>query len=358
MKYTIFILFLFSVSLSAQDYFYSNSLAMEMERISDIQNISKDDIEWLLEKIIEGEKVKTVLFNYGVEYQSSIRTPLSYSEYSEGVLVQEIKYFVDGRISNIISYNSNGTVHRNEIYEYSEDNKLLGIKTVDGSGETEESMEYRFREDGSLRTVFKYGDDKITHMENWNSFNNSLFMEQSIKGSLRDQRYFNEDGLIEKVQRYNGEDFIYEEVYTYYDNGIIQTITRSDYHRGTVIVESMNIQGQMIKEDAFKKDLLLYSSTYFYTGSELTGKEKRSSNLLEKWVYYNNDDERTGEDYYRQGLLEHKKRITDSETNSYTMELYNKGSVFMRLTYEDDVKIREEFLNEGKVTRTRELGEV
>jgi len=357
MKLIIPLLLLFNLSLSAQQYFYSNSLAMELDEISLIESVVMSETEWILKKTAEGNRVESVLFNFGEEKRKYLKDTDHYSEYVDGVLSEEINYRRDGQISKIVNYNTRGLVSDISLYEYNIKGELIAISLSDESGEILSKLEYATRDDGSLRIISRYTEDDVNHRESWNGYNGSIFMEERTGLSSRELVFYNELNNIEKVQQYVDDILTFEKQYSYYPDGVEKEIKKESYISGEITIESMNVSGQIIRSEVFDKDVFLYSIKYFYSGSQLIQKEKTGLDLSEKWIFHYSDDELIGEDFYKQRTLVQKKKITDSENNAYIIELYDSGKHFMNLIYSNDQKVREEFLSGGEIVRTRELGE-
>ena len=356
-------IFLFSFSIFSQEYFYSNSLAMELDPISDLSSMEFVDIEWVLEKNSQGNQIKSSLYHYGEIEKSylnlySANGYLEYSSESIGGIIREEMYFnSDGQISQLSIFGEEGSLEQIDEYQYDDNGDLKYIDTIDDKGEIISSLNYSIREDGSLRSLWEINSRSEEHSESWNSFDGSLFMEQRIKDSDKDLVYYNEDNRIERILKFDGDELVYEEFYQYYSDGTIKQIRKSNYVNHEISLEIMDTAGQLIRENVMESDILLYTIDYKYSEQNIIKKEKVGSGIKEKWIYFYENESLVREDYYNQGVLEQKKKIIDSENNSYIIELYDKGIPFMNLIFEDDIKVREEFLSEGRVIRTREIGD-
>jgi len=73
---------------------------------------------------------------------------------------------------------------------------------------------------------------------------------------------------------------------------------------------------------------------------------------LEEWRYTLNQAGKIGqEDYFRRGSLE--KITLYGQNDTRTEELYQDGSVFMKVYYQGDRRVKEEVYDEGKVVKER-----
>lgn len=359
MKYLIPLLFFLNISLFAQQFFYSNSLAMELSLILEINDIKKNETEWILEKNISESRTDSVLYHFGEEQKRMVRTSSHYSEFLEGTLREEINYRHDGLISDITFYNDLGTLTGKENYEYSSDGMLLSIKSNGPKEDILSLREYSLREDGSLRfiTLFDELDDEADHSETWNSYKGNFFMEERLYDSSREVVFFDENNNISIISQYVDDLLIYRELYSYYSDGIVKLIEKIFPETEKKYIVTFDELGRMLKEEYYIDSKWIYTMSHSYIGTNLAQTERIGSAIEEKWIYLYRDDENIGENYYKEGVLQQKKKITDADTDSYIVELYERGELFMNLIFSENVKIREEFISEGKILRIRELGD-
>lgn len=364
MKAAVVLLFILTFSLYAQEYYRSNSLAMEMERIQDSQPFEMDKVEWLLEKKVSGNSILSTLYHYGIPEKSITREYnnydilIYYSVRNKGILSEENRFGDDGAILEEAVFTGTGTLDWKNIYEYTDNGRILRIVRQNSEGEEISELDYRIRKNGSIRNITQSDNDLSEHRESWNGFGGILFMEERNSDSERELIYRNNKGLIEKKIRYRNNQKIDDENYSYSSGGEISKIVKTDYVNGESSIQTMNMSGQIVSEEKLVGEELIYRILYFYSDSKLSVKEKKGAALRERWEYVYIDDELSVESYYRQGDLEQKKTITDQNSNSYEILLYNHGEAFMNLVYDNDVKIREEYLSGGEIIRTRTLGDL
>jgi len=365
MRRYAFLIFLFlSFTISAQDYYLSNSLAMEMEYLESIDDIVIDQVEWLL-KVERRDKQKiSSLYKFGIEQKVIIREYNSngtldfYSESIDGILIEETDYDDDGKILESRTYNNDGTFDSLWNYLYDIDEELLKIEKKDKSGSVLSAIDYSFRDDGSIRSFFEYEEDSLKHREIWNSYNGEISMEMKAGDLLRDIVYYNDLNKVDSILQYDDDLLVYEEKYYYDNKGQSEKIEKYNYLTSYRIEILMNKNGYISTEKHYQKELLLFTTQYNYNDYQVIRKEKTGSGLREKWLYFYIDEQISEEVYYKQGVLIEKKKYTDPETGSYTLELFNKGEIFMNLVFEDDVKVREEYFEGGEIVRSRDLGDL
>ncbi|MDA3811129.1 MAG: hypothetical protein PF518_12475, partial [Spirochaetaceae bacterium] len=339
-------------------------LAMELDKIEPEQFLEKEKIEWLLKKEYEANREISTLYNNGQEFKNFIRSYNSkgflsfYSESKNNIPEEEIDFRKDGQIQENRVFLKDGSLNFKLIYVYNENAELLQIDKKDEADNLISSIDYTLRNDGSIRSFNEYEEGNLTHGEIWNSFHGQLYMEQRQTEGKRDIVYYNEDNKVVKILQYDGENLISDEVYEYYSDGTEKLIIKTNFLKSEIIQISKNVDGLIIREEKFRSDLLLYVIRYSYSAGNLVLKEKSGSGLREKWLYTYENDQIKKEDYYKQGVLVQKKKYTDPDTNSYIIELYNNDEIFMNLIYEDDKKIREEFIEGGRIIRIKDLGDL
>ena len=364
MKITIFLFCLFNFSIYAQEYFYSNSLAMEFERIIENDLLNLEDIPWVIKSEQSGNERKITLYKDGIENKILINKyndfgTLSFmTELMDGKTIEETDFKRNGQIEQYRSYDSEGLISERYFYIYNNHNELEKVEITNDLGELISFIEYYIRADGSIRSVYEYNDSELVHSEVWNSYDGSLFMENSSSDSSRDLVFYNNQNQKIKVQQYSGDDVIYEENYEYHGDGTIKSIDKMNYTIPETTSINMNLSGLIIRETLYRNDLLIYTITFDYSNTRLIQKEKYGTGIRGKWIYNYKDDKMISEEYYNQGILEQKKIITDSDNNNYIIELYHNNEAFMNVFYTDNVKTREEFLEKGRIIRVRDLGEL
>ena len=114
-----------------------------------------------------------------------------------------------------------------------------------------------------------------------------------------------------------------------------------------------NTEERLSKEIITKSNKTISETTYFYDDEGRKIKmNKVSDKGLEEWAfYYDSEGDLDREEYYQRGILE--KRTVYTNDNSYYEELFRYGELLIRVFYEDDVKIKEEFLENGKVIKVK-----
>jgi hypothetical protein len=359
-KLVLFFLII-GITVEAQDFYISNSLGMELTKIEDSES---RDIEWLLIKEKKEGRYFSTLFNWGEETKQFIReyndrgVEIFFGEVIKGIPVEETEYSGNGSISVERFFNPEGQLIEIKNYIYRYDGKLLRIESTDGSGSAGASRDYQIRYDGSIRSLSETDKDTLKHSEVWNAFGGALYLEQRTQNSEREMVYYDENKLISRIEYYAGDLLVYEDRFIYSDLNVLESISKKNFISFEFTDIFMNGDGEILKEIVSLNQIFQYTVLYTYSEGNLVKKEKTGSQVKEKWLYYYENNNKTEEEYYKQGILIQKKIILSSENNNYNIQLYNNGAVFMNLVYENDVKIREEFLDKGQIIRYRDLGDL
>lgn len=348
------------LAAQAQDFYRSNSLAMELEKLDKpLREDFEGEETWILEKRTEHGSIECILYLGGEETDRYLRNfgiggNLEYYSHRRGDrMVEEIFYRRDGAISEEKYYYSDGTLEAARTYSYDSRGNLLGVERMEGTGET--SLDYGLREDGSLRSVSGYREGDLQSRNSRSAFGGALHMEEDISGDIRDVSYYGEEGrLVRKVRYVKGEvQFIEENEYR--SDGTLSGVLISALSEGTETFRTMDSDGNPLKDETFRDGRLIMGLYYSYRNGRLYRLDTRAPGIREKQLFIYEGDFLKAEEFYVQGTLERVKKYSAADGNLYTVELYDRGEVFLVIHYSDDVKVREDHMSGGKVIRTKEL---
>lgn len=350
----ILILLLVTTSICAQNYYSSNSLAMEIESIDEFSGDFKDYGEWVLEKNETDTLIEKNLYNNGqlkrtlIEKNDRSGRTLYSSLTINGILREESLYSEKGLLEKEVFYKPDGSIDIIELYRYNESDELLGIDVQEGE-EEQKSYYYSIRSDGSLRSISGNEDSSR------NSYEGVLFLENLLSESRRELIFRNHKGYVEKILLYENNQLIRDEVRTYWTEEVVKEIRIVDKLSERETIQQMDKRGNLEEEEVYKDRKLQSGTYYFYNGEKIVRKEKKEPGIREHWLYTYEGDQLTFEEYYKKDVLIHRKVFSGTDQSTYELELIDRGEVFLIIHFEKDVKIREEYVSNGVVTKTREL---
>ncbi len=277
----------------------------------------------------------------------------------------------------------------NEERDY-EKGRLKSVRRFDGSGRIEE--EWQYEEDSLVsKTVFHYTNGRLGYTESFAGDGNLLFRDDYILSSKGELKEVNRTRLSGETQRLsltihygrlyeehhtNGEkEFIYrldesgklisEEIWQddrlfereqiQYSEGRPVSAEVINYNNGEKIRKYFDEEGRLLREvlegEGTGKEETLYIRNE--EGQHIKTVRK-SDKGIEKWLfYYDQEGRKVQEEYFLRGILG-KRTLYQPEEEIRIEELFRNKELFMRVTYRNDKKLKEEFLIEGSVIRVRE----
>ncbi|MBN2658828.1 MAG: hypothetical protein JXR86_17370 [Spirochaetales bacterium] len=363
MKKTRIFLFLIagSFSLFPQEYYRSNSMAMELEILDGNSDWSREE-GWILEARTEGFSRQLILFHDRIEKnrfekQFSPGGRLLYSSRLKGRLLQEETFYdLAGNVERENFYNEEGTLIEEKTYHYSKEGILESVEILK-AGQLPLTQNYSLRQDGSLRSVEIESSDSLLNRSSVVRFNESLYMDEQREGDVRVVRYRNQEGqLMEKV-RYQAGKMILREKRNYSEAGLLSDVVVEDISSGKKNIRIMNEMELVEKEELYRNDEFQERTLFFYDSDLLVRKERRGTGFRESWFFRYEGDTLSEEDFYERGVLVYRKKYDRDDQKNYIQELYDGDELFMKVYFRKEVKIREEFISAGEVTRTREWGD-
>jgi hypothetical protein len=117
-------------------------------------------------------------------------------------------------------------------------------------------------------------------------------------------------------------------------------------------------EGNVTREDLYRRDRLLATITYAYDdGGRKISAERRTDGGIEAWAYrYTEDGTLEAEEYRERGAV--RSRIVHTGQDTRYEEVVQSPRSSLRIYYEGNTRLREDFLRDGKVVRSRGLEEV
>ena len=344
--------------LGADSEFYrSNQVGLELERISPIRC---DEFEYVLEVKKESGRTIKILLHQGrewkrweivfdshgqktdeYEYENKLlirhevydkRGHLVCEEFYEGgVLKQKRYYFYGPRGLDFCEIqNAQGEVLYHDEYYLAPSGKLRGIRRVYADG-SESLLHYTYAF-GRLLREWEYQEGRISE---------TLYNE---KGQMMRREEWNKDVLeLTKEYRYDASGKLYWEIEKDLKN---QFTTNRFYDK----------DGKMVKEKVTGLQAEEAEISYEYDGKRCIAKRKKTALGIEEWRYtYKSDGSLATELYYRRGFLQ--MRIIYESNNSRQEEYFRDEVIFLRVYIKNEKKLKEEFVLDGVVVRSKEYAE-
>lgn len=304
----VLILFLIlSSTLTAQDFYISNSIGTKMQKTQDIT-----DSSWVISIENKGLEEERILYKDQSPYKSwLIKTYLEDGEhrtsemyfYGDSLRTESILSSNDQILEELL-YDSKGSLLVHKRYEYFDNGKLSKIIR---DAETElPDYELKYRDEGSLISLNSDSSDRIE----WRSGdfdNHYLDTLYLVEGSISSFLHYEEGKLKKKTIR-NEQELIEETILSYSEEGIIEKeiISESDDKRRTE--RYYDKKGRLLMENIYLEDELIYSLINTIKDGVLLRKQERNANVRNIWVYEYSGTDSEGKEpslirQYRNGLL-------------------------------------------------------
>jgi len=340
---------------SSLRYFASNDLGIALEEIGWYR---REEFPYLLVVKKGDQWEKRTLLHKGVETRRWEIGPREERVFDGGVIQERRRYEQTGRLTEEQLF-QDGEPSRRTVYHYR--GAVLSLtETFDSKGVLLFRDHYYLSPQGQLRRVIREeGEDPSTQELSLSGGGGKLAEERY--GNVRDRmvnRYDLEGRLIER-ERWSRGELIERERFEYGGEG--DELVRSQLERlrlqGT-IRRSYDEQGRLILSVVEQDGDVIEQTTHLRseTGA-IVETTRRGARGLEHWFFeYGPEDTLEREEYRIRGALE---RITTYSTDggeSYrTEELYREGRIFMRIYFEGEEKVKEEFLRDGQIIRERQF---
>ncbi|MFP4363763.1 MAG: hypothetical protein ACLFR1_07815 [Spirochaetia bacterium] len=331
-------------------YYESNSLGQPLRAIP---RIRLNEFEYTVEiETSDAEAQRTITL-----YESGVITKTWIQTLDEDSVLAEEEY--EGELVSIREYGPEGQLLQEENYEQDELSYTLlysyedGVRNsavyTDSEGEIIYREEYAYTPSGQILQVLRTYQDGTTRRSRYSYAGASLLSEWQQEDSSAFLKRYNSDGTIRSITSYveneirSVERFYYEEhtlVSSYYqDRETEQEIERLYDSNEQIIREVINTSPECIIEYEYSDDLLIR-------------KTQVCGNTREEWIYeYDSEDELSQESYVLNGELQSVTHITGEST--YYEEIFREEEAFLRVYYENDVRVKEEVIRNGEVVRER-----
>ena len=352
----ILILFFIQGSLfSNTRYYQSNDIGMKLKEINEA-DISTYEYILIIDKRSDQEKRNLYLENELIKrWELSLYNNKNVREervFNKEVL-ESLRYFDRrGRLIEEHLYSDNLFTQKT-MYIYGENQELFQTKTFNNTGALIYYEKYDFNRLGMIRKVKRIWSDGRIQVSSFIYGKGRLVEEVfSTKNEMTISRY-DDSGKLLIIEVWKKEDNIRNTHFFYKKDGSLESSLENNLAGGFETEKKYNTEERLSKEIITKSNKTISETTYFYDDEGRKIKmNKVSDKGLEEWAfYYDSEGDLDREEYYQRGILE--KRTVYTNDNSYYEELFRYGELLIRVFYEDDVKIKEEFLENGKVIKVK-----
>ena len=307
-------------------------------------------------------------------------------EFKEDVLRFERIISPEGKVQEENEFDYLNNQIQRKLFYYNKD-LLTQLDVYDSTGLQVKKALYFYTPAGRLRKHFvRNYTNSLQPTEEWTNQETAFVFQ---KGRLIEERQLN--GPQERILRYNGEGILYSEEEWFKGNKTLQRfyiIENNTNISGQILIDYLeNVIEEIIYDNRGRQSTITVSvlsdveislfkslplswkignynsqniieeKSYSYNDDNTVSSFQIISNAgLEVWEYdYNEEGRLDKESYQRRGTLvrvsffpNERKRVD---------ELYRADEIFLRVTWFDDVKVREEVIKNGKIIKVREFSD-
>jgi YD repeat-containing protein len=351
-----FMLFLALPPLFADTVYYrSDWVGVSLEPID---RYRVHDFEYVLSVKRDGKKETRILLHSDKDWK---RWETLYDEhgakteefdYEDKVLVSHVVFDNKGRLKIEYLYEK-GALARKKTYAYSA-RGLDFVDTVNARDERLYTDEYELSPAGRLRSMRRVFPDNTVAVIHFTYAEGILVGEWEYHEGRIVETVNNENGQPLHREEWNKDELLSVKDYTYdKQSGKLVKETEKNLSTKTKTDRTFDADGNVVSETTTGASGEAAEITYTYEGDRKKTMRKKSGIGVEEWkYYYNADGSLAHEDYYRRGLLEMRTTYTDAD--SRYEEIFRDEAVIIRVFYHKQKKVKEEFIQDGKVVRTKE----
>ncbi len=356
--FLVLALFIIQAAYSEIKYFRSNEIGITLEKI-DWYRI--DEFEYVVTLEKKGDTVIKRLYRdqeevkrWEIQYDNKM-CKIKESEFQVNELVSVLMYNKNGALAEEYLY-SGGELSEKKLYHYSK-RGLAKVQTYNKEEKIIYEDFYSLAKSGRLRSVIRIwanGDIRISRF----AYGSGLLVEQReyIENKLYISR-FDSKGRLISWEQWQDDQLEKSKLIVYNsDTGNKESEEETDYTKQSSIVRIYDKQGNLLREEATSGSSIQSEVRYEYDDKgRLIIKRVKGPLGIEEWRYFYNDaDKLIREEYWRRGF--HEKSTfygEDGEDGSYYEEILRENEVFLRVYYKNDKKIKEEFIVDGEIEKTR-----
>ncbi len=336
-------------------YYRSDWVGVTLEPID---RYRRDEFEYVLSVERTREKETKILFHTKNEWK---RWETLYNErgekteeidYEDKTIVARFTFDNKGRIRVELVYEKGALVQK-RTYSYSA-RGIDFVDTVDAKDARLYTDEYELSPAGRLRSMRRVYPDNSVAIIHYTWGDGILVGEWEYRdGRIFDTR-FNENGQALYREEWDKDQLVNVREYAYNkQSGKLEKETERNPSAKTKTERTYDPDGNVLAEATTGASGESVELSYTYEGGRKKTMRKKSEIGVEEWRYsYKEDGGLALEEYYRRGLLEMRTVYTGAD--AWYEEILREEAVIIRVYYEKQKKVKEEFIQDGQVVRTKE----
>ncbi|NCN04959.1 MAG: hypothetical protein GW949_04955 [Spirochaetales bacterium] len=215
------------------------------------------------------------------------------------------------------------------------------------------SFEYLYNPDGRLRSLIENNATGRVQTQVFQWDQDVLRQERVGRNGRVEVRSFNSQGKTESLVVYRDSQIIEDRRWSFDGRGLVVTRVVETFHPPTRIESTYDENEREILRREYRNGTLFATQRFSYlkdTNDLRTLEIEQGTNLRRTVNQYSEDDE-----LVRTQIFANRSLVQDSQYTGLTRidRFFQGGREILRITYEDEVKVMEEELRDGRVIRSR-----
>jgi hypothetical protein len=336
-------------------YFRSDWVGLEMEPIT---RVRMDEFEFVLGVVRTDAKTVKTLFRKQKEWK---RWETAYNErhertneyeFENNILTSEYVYDRKNRVKSEKRY-AKGALSERLAYSYSA-RGIDFVETFDAHDSLLYTDEYALAPSGRLRSMRRVFPDGSIAVVRFTYGERTLVSDWEYKDGRIIETAYNERGQARHREEWDKDALLAVKDFEYdaQTHNLAREIEKN-IDDNTRLERVYDAEGNIAKELEGTGDRPPVEFSYVYDGGKRTVTRKKSDIGVEEWRFaYDGEGNIAREEYYRRGFLQ--MRTVYTADNTWYEEIFHEDEPIIRAYFVKEKKIREEFLQEGRVVRTKE----
>ena len=353
--------FVSMVALSAREVYESNAVGVIVRRLSPDTPTTRRGYVLVVDE--DGAARTERLYHDGalarmVRYVISGRTETE-SIFKSGVINQQNVYDSDQRLLSSTMYDEQG--QQTQTVTYTHGRNLITAEHFDGQENMLFREQRRIDQNGRITGITRMHSNGRMEAVEFLFLGRQLLREIHRLDDLTVIIFYDTSGRLVKEEHRIANNLQREVVYSYdanIDDRIANTVFSTEITDGvTYRIESTNNdQGQQITQLTYEDDILTEEASFEYEQGRLASSRIHlTGSTSQRQFIYDEQGNTTEERWYDNGVLVRAVSIEDEKKNTRTELRHINGRPYVRIYFENGVRVREEFLTEDSIIRERIL---
>ena len=357
--YLLLLLLIAPASLPADQLYESNASGIRIRTLP--ARATRTSYRYVLAVSGRPPTENEILYKDGIMVRRIVRTSRADRNievtYQDGIIASEIHYDRNGRLIEEQWFNSNGTLIETLQHEYVVGGKK--IRAIDKDNQERYTELHNYDLEGKISSIIRNYPNQRREAAFFDFISELLVREEHIAPESRYIIRYDRLGraterfLAQNNQLRSAEFLFYRVDETGRPKRTPHNSRLVNYDTSIVENRTYDNLGQIITVEKIQDRATIERGQFEYLNRQLARSVVRSTaSSTSREKIFDVSQDVVEERWLDSGKL--VRRIVPTGATSYYEERYNNGVLFARVYYQDNDRIREEFIRDGKVVRSRE----